>query len=109
VRVSRSIRETDAMAASASPRKPIVPIAARSSAVRSLLVAWRRKAVSASSGLHAAAVVRDAQVGHAAVLDFDGDGLRAGVDAVFDSSLTTDAGRSTTSPAAMRSATCGES
>ena len=32
------------------PRKPSVPMAAKSSAVRSLLVAWRRKAVGSSLG-----------------------------------------------------------
>jgi len=49
-RVKISSRETDEMAASASPRKPSVPMAARSSAVRSLLVAWRRNAVGSSAG-----------------------------------------------------------
>ena len=43
-----SIRLTAEIAAKASPRKPRVPIAARSSASRSLLVAWRRKAVFSS-------------------------------------------------------------
>ena len=45
-----STRATAEMAASASPRKPSVPIASRSSAVRSLLVAWRRKAVGSCCG-----------------------------------------------------------
>ena len=44
-REKMSTRDTAAMAARASPRKPRVPMAARSSARRSLLVAWRRKAV----------------------------------------------------------------
>ena len=46
-REKMSSRETEEIAASASPRKPSVPIASRSSAVRSLLVAWRKKAVGA--------------------------------------------------------------
>ena len=50
VLVSRSMRLTEAMAASASPRKPQVEMAAKSSAVRSLEVAWRKNAVLASSG-----------------------------------------------------------
>ena len=50
VRVISSTRLTDAMAASASPRKPSVPMASRSNSVRILLVAWRRKAVRQSSG-----------------------------------------------------------
>ena len=48
VLVIRSMRLTDAMAARASPRKPQVVMAARSSAVRSLEVAWRRKALLAT-------------------------------------------------------------
>ena len=39
VRVKRSTRDTEAMAASASPRKPRVPMAARSRSVRILEVA----------------------------------------------------------------------
>ena len=49
-RVNTSMRLTAAMAARASPRKPRVPMAPRSAAVRSLLVAWRRKAVGRSPG-----------------------------------------------------------
>ena len=49
-RVRISTRDTAAMAARASPRKPRVPMAARSCSVRTLLVAWRRKAVSTSAG-----------------------------------------------------------
>ena len=51
-REKMSTRDTAAMAASASPRKPSVPMAARSAAERSLLVAWRRKAVgNCSAGM----------------------------------------------------------
>ena len=73
------MRETAEMAARASPRKPRVPMASRSYSVRSLLVAWRRKAVSAS----AAAVVGNPDEAHAAVLDLHGQGVRPGVDSVL--------------------------
>ena len=49
-REKMSTRDTAAMAASASPRKPRVPMAERSSARRSLLVAWRKKAVGSWLG-----------------------------------------------------------
>ena len=49
-RVRISTRDTAEMAARASPRKPRVPMAARSPAVRSLLVAWRRNAVGSCWG-----------------------------------------------------------
>ena len=47
--VSSSSRETEAMEGSASPRKPSVAMESRSFTSRSLLVAWRSKASSASS------------------------------------------------------------
>ena len=49
-RVRSSIRLTAAMAASASPRKPMVAMASSPRSSRSLLVAWRRKQLPASSG-----------------------------------------------------------
>ena len=49
-RVRRTKCETDAIDGSASPRKPSVRMAARSSARRILLVAWRSIASRASSG-----------------------------------------------------------
>ena len=49
-RVRISTRLTAAIAASASPRKPRVPMLPRSSAERSLEVAWRKKAVGSSTG-----------------------------------------------------------
>ncbi len=53
----------------------------------------------------AAAVVGDADVGDAAVLDLHSDGMVAPASMAFSSSsLTTEAGRSTTSPAAISSA-----
>ena len=48
-RVSSCRRETLAMEGRASPRKPRVAMASRSSEVRSFEVAWRSKARSASS------------------------------------------------------------
>ena len=48
-RVTIRKRETLAMLGTASPRKPKVRIAARSPAVRSLLVAWRSSESNASS------------------------------------------------------------
>ena len=108
-RVSRSILDTAAMAARASPRKPRVPMASRSFSVRSLLVAWRRKAVSASSGdmPQPSSVTRMEIMPPfwiATVMCF-----APASTAFSSSSLTTEAGRSTTSPAAIRSATWGES
>ena len=105
VRVSTSIRETAEIAARASPRKPRVPMASRSYSVRSLLVAWRRKAVFTSpAGMPLPSSVTRRKVippwaistvilAHPASMAFS------------ISSLATEAGRSTTSPAAIRSAT----
>ena len=95
--VSKSIRLTAEIAASASPRKPSVEIAARSSLFRFLLVAWRIRTPCARPRCHAAAVIQDADEGHAAVLNFYGDACCARVDGVFHQ-LMTEAGRSTTSP-----------
>ena len=101
--------ETLLMAASASPRKPSVPMASSPRASESLLVAWRRKAMPASSGdmpqpssvtrMYSRPPPRSSSVT-----------FRAPASTAFSkSSFTTEAGRSTTSPAAMRSATKGES
>ncbi len=49
-RVSSTTLPTAAMEASASPRKPSVSTRDNSSAVRNLLVAWRSKASTKSSG-----------------------------------------------------------
>ena len=56
-RVVRRKRETLAMLGSASPRKPRVAIAARSAAVRILLVAWRSSESKRVVAIHSAAVV----------------------------------------------------
>ena len=72
------------MDGSASPRKPSVAMESRSSAVRSLEVAWRSKASRASSRIHAVAVVGDADELAAAGFDFDADARGAGVERVFE-------------------------
>ena len=103
--VSRSIRLTAEMAASASPRKPSVEMAARSSLFRILLVAWRRNAVCASSG----AMPQPLSEMRMKVMPpfWISTVMRAAPASMAFStnSLTTEAGRSTTSPAAIKSAT----
>ena len=104
-RVRRSIFDTDEIAASASPRKPSVPMQARSSCLRILLVAWRRNAVRASTGSmpQPSSVMRRKVMPpfcNSIVMFFAPASMEFST-----SSLTADAGRSTTSPAAMRSAT----
>ena len=97
--VSSSTRATAAMAAKASPRKPRVPMAARSLGVRSLLVAWRRKAVwHWSAGMPLPSSV----TGSWPCLPLDltvTPGRRH--HGVFTSSFTTEAGRFHHLPAAM--------
>ncbi len=99
------IFDTDAIAASASPRKPSVIIASRSDASAILLVAWRRIAFGMSSGSipQPSSVTRmkdEPPFFISAVMFF------APASSEFSiSSLTADDGRSTTSPAAMRLAT----
>ena len=72
---------------------------------RILLVAWRSRARTASSRAHAAAIVADLNQRLAAVLDLDSHAVAPASSAFSTSSFTTDAGRSTTSPAAIWSAT----
>ena len=86
-RVVRVKRLTLAMLGSASPRKPIVAIAARSSARWILLVAWRSRQSSASSRLMPGAVVGHADETASAGLDFDGDFFGAGIERIFDEFL----------------------
>ena len=94
-------RETAQIAASASPRKPSVAIASRSSSRASLEVAWRSSASGSSSAvmpwpssetrINAAPPSRRSTVT-----------VRAPASRAFStSSFTADAGRSTTSPAAI--------
>ena len=108
VLVRRSMRLTEAMAANASPRKPMVPMAARSSAQRSLEVAWRRKAVRASSEdmPQPLSVTRRKVMPPSRISTVTLDAPAS--TAFSSSSLTTEAGRSTTSPAAIRLAIWGD-
>ncbi len=101
VRVRSKKCETDAMEGRASPRKPRVVIAARSSARRILLVAWRAKASRASSAVipSPSSSTRMDALPPSSTATFT---RRAPASSAFStSSLTTDAGRSTTSPAAI--------
>ena len=99
-----SSRDTAAIAARASPRKPSVPMADRSSARCSLLVAWRRKAVGSCSG----AMPQPLSVTRRYVMPPRSSSTDTAVapasSAFSNNSLHTLAGRSTTSPAAIRSA-----
>ncbi len=98
---------TEAMEASASPRKPRVAMCSRSSALRSLLVAWRSKASTAS----AAGIPAPLSTTRTSRRPPSRTSTRissAPASRLFStSSLTAEAGRSTTSPAAMRLATSG--
>ena len=103
--MSTSIRAMDAMDESASPRKPSVEIPSRSSSVRILLVANRSNARGASARdippPSSETRMRDRPPSRISTLMAVAPASR-----LFSiSSLTTDAGRSTTSPAAIRSAT----
>ena len=104
-RVRMSTRLTAEMAARASPRNPRVPIFPRSSSVRSLEVAWRRKAVGSSSGAmpQPLSVTRIMPMPPRRISTTTAE-LPAST-AFSTSSFTTLAGRSTTSPAAIKSAT----
>ena len=104
-RVKISTRLTAEMAARASPRKPRVPIFPRSPAERSLLVAWRRKAVGSSPGAmpQPLSVTRIRPMPPRRISTTTAEDPASM--AFSTSSLTTLAGRSTTSPAAIRSAT----
>src|SRR6185437_4956774 len=105
VAVSRLTRATEAMEGRASPRKPSVEIASRSSAVRSLEVAWRSKASKASSRVipqpSSAMRIRRRPPASTSMRMRQAPASRE----FSRSSLTTDAGRSTTSPAAIWLAT----
>ena len=100
-RVTRLNRDTEAMEGRASPRKPIVRITSRSEAVAILLVAWRCSATPASSApipppssttrIRPRPPRSDSTTIRAAPASM----------AFSTSSLTTEAGFSTTSPAAI--------
>src|SRR2546421_7485797 len=104
-RVSRSNRETAAIVGSASPRNPSVAIESRSSADLSLLVAWRSNASKASScdipwPSSITRIMRLPPTSTSTRIVFAPASI-----AFSSSSFTTDAGRSTTSPAAILFAT----
>src|SRR6184192_1676578 len=105
VRLTASTRATAAMLASASPRNPRVRIVRRSSSERILLVACRKNASGRSTGAipspSSTTSIRPCPA--ASILTWIRD-APASI-AFSTSSLTTAAGRSTTSPAAMPSAT----
>ena len=91
----------EAMAASASPRKPMVPTASSSSSEAILLVAWRLSAkASCSRGrpmpLSSTAIRRTPPASSRTVT-----WVASASSALSTSSRTTEAGRSTTSPAAI--------
>src|SRR4029453_9095772 len=97
----RARRESGAVASSASPRNPRVRMARRSSAARSLLVAWRRTLSTASSRdiPEPSSVTSMRRVPPPSMTTRT---ERAPASRAFSpSSLTTEAGRSTTSPAAI--------
>ena len=89
------------MAASASPRKPMVPTDSRSSRLVILLVAWRFRAMASSSGAmpmpsSSTAISRTPPADRRRVIC-----VAPASSALSTSSRTTEAGRSTTSPAAI--------
>ena len=101
VREVRVSLETDAAEASASPRKPMVVMAARSSAVLIFEVAWRTSA-SGSSSRGMPEPLSRTRMSFAPPWTMSTSILVAPASREFStSSLTTDAGRSTTSPAAI--------
>ena len=100
-RESRAISDTELMAASASPRKPMVATVSRSCRLVILLVAWRRSATGSSSGgmprpSSSTAIRRTPPASSRTVIC-----VAPASSALSTSSRTTEAGRSTTSPAAI--------
>ncbi len=103
--VTSSTRATEAMEANASPRKPSVETRSRSSAEVIFEVAWRSKASTASSRVipSPSSETRSRRRPPAST---SSSTRRAPASMEFStSSLATDAGRSTTSPAAIWFAT----
>ena len=106
-RVVRVTNDTAPMEASASPRNPRVPMAARSSWVLILLVAWRKKAVGQSSGCMPPPLsVTRMELKPPSVISTV-MAVAPASRAFSTSSFTTEAGRSTTSPAAIWLAKAG--
>ena len=101
-------RETELILASASPRNPILIIASRSSKVAILLVAWRANA-RISSSLPIPQPLSRIRISFSPPRSMSISIRVAPASRLFStSSLTTDAGLSTTSPAAIWLASCGE-
>mmetsp|Transcript_65226 Transcript_65226/g.154022 ORF Transcript_65226/g.154022 Transcript_65226/m.154022 type:complete len:278 (-) Transcript_65226:3802-4635(-) len=101
VREAMAMSDTEAMAASASPRKPMVATDSRSCRLAILLVAWRLRASgSCATGMpQPSSSTTMARTPPAISLTWM---LRAPASsALSTSSRTTEAGRSTTSPAAI--------
>ena len=99
-------RETAQIAGSASPRKPRVAMAARSSSAAILDVAWRASASSASAPVmpvpSSATEIRAAPPSRSSTVT-----VPASASSAFStSSFTAAAGRSTTSPAAILLTRC---
>jgi hypothetical protein len=103
--VSTSSSETEPIAGSASPRNPKLATPTRSSASRILDVAWRDSASSASSRSMPQPSSLTRMLARPPSVTAISIAVAPASSAFSTSSLTTDAGRSTTSPAAMRSAT----
>ncbi len=101
VRDVSASRDTDAIDASASPRNPIEATASSSSSVAILLVAWRASArVSSSAGMPApssSTCTRFAPPSSSVTVTAVAPASRL----FSSSSFSTEAGRSTTSPAAI--------
>ena len=100
-RVRRRSWETPAIAGRASPRKPWVAIALRSESTCSFDVAWRSSARTASSGVMPSPLSRTRMSclppASISTVTVDAPASRA----FSTSSFTTEAGRSTASPAAI--------
>ena len=94
-------RVTAQMAGSASPRKPSVAMASRSASVSSLEVAWRRSARSTSSAVMPIPSSVTRMSWRPASFSSTVTARAPASIAFSTSSLTTEAGRSTTSPAAI--------
>src|SRR4051812_42322101 len=107
-RVSSSRRDTLAIDGRASPRKPSVAIDNRSRTSLSLLVAWRSNASNASSR----SIPAPSSATRISLRPPASTAIRRSVapasSEFSSSSLTTEAGRSTTSPAAILLATLSE-
>ncbi|SIT36112.1 conserved hypothetical protein [Paraburkholderia piptadeniae] len=101
VRLVMYISDTDAIDASASPRNPSVATASSSASERILLVAWRISASASSpSGMPQPSSVIEMRLTPPSSSRMRS--VFAPASSAFSStSLTTDAGRSTTSPAAI--------